>query len=76
MKVIHSTDTHELQCSHCKSTLEIERADLKYHYNFGHHSYLYVECPVCDRQGEVTGKDLPKRWERYANALIAEHWED
>lgn len=72
MKIIDNKNTAVVICKNCKSTLELEKHDLKYNYHFGHHSYLYYNCKACDSDNEVTVKDFPSSWHYHIRTIIDE----
>jgi DNA-directed RNA polymerase subunit RPC12/RpoP len=67
MQVINDATTREINCPHCGSRLKVSRNDVGYVYSFAHHSYFYVECPVCEKRIEL--KDLGE-WKKYLMRLV------
>lgn len=70
MKIIKDNDVITINCTHCQSTLEINKRDLQYFYNFGHCSYLYVDCAVCGKMIQIKNDSISASWRQFVNNLI------
>ena len=72
MRIIKNTQDLDTVCKYCKSILSVDKFDISYNYHFGHDSYFYYICPVCETYNKVHKENVPTTWNEHLEYIMAE----